>query len=118
MAESKIITKLRRWRNLAILRVLPPCKEIVQIVSASLDRRLTIREKFVMKVHLVACKPCVRYFEQSKFLNDATHQLDEKVKDDLYSGRLSDDARQRITEALKVSVEAFAFLMLPIIFIY
>lgn len=103
MADSVIIVKFRRWRNLAILRALPSCKEIVQIVSASLDRRLTLKEKLVMKIHLVACRPCVRYFEQSKFLNQATHTLDEKVKEDLFAGKLSDDARTRIKEALKAS---------------
>lgn len=95
--------KLRRMLNLAILRYLPPCKEIVKIVSASLDRKLTLREKFIMKVHLFACKPCVRYFEQSQFLKTATFQLDEHLKDDMFSGRLSDEARERIKDLLKAT---------------
>lgn len=115
MAESKIIEKLRRWRNLAILRVLPPCKVIVQIVSASLDRRLTAKEKFLMKLHLVACRPCVRYFEQSKFLNEATHTLDENVKEDLFAGKLSDEARNRIKEALKASAGALAVCLMTFV---
>ena len=92
MAETGIIQKLRRARNLFILRTLPPCKEIVKIVSASLDRKLTFRERTVMRLHLVACKPCVRYMEQSNFLGSAASQLDENLKHELFAGRLSDGA--------------------------
>ena len=90
-----------------ILRTLPPCKEIVKIVSASLDRRLTIRERAVMKLHLVACKPCVRYMEQSHFLSAAATQLDEQVKDELFTGKLSPEARDRIKNILKTSSSLF-----------
>jgi hypothetical protein len=56
-----------------------------------------------MNLHLVACKPCVRYFEQSAFLNTAVHELDEKLKEDLFTGRLSDTARENIKNILKAS---------------
>ena len=112
MVETGILQKLRRARNLFILRTLPPCKEIVQIVSASLDRRLTLRERAVMKLHLVACKPCVRYMEQSHFLSDAASQLDDGLKDELFTGKLSDEARERIKNTLKMSSALFAALTL------
>ena len=104
MSDTTLRQKLRRQINLLILRNLPPCKEIAQIISASLDRKLTLREKFVMKLHLVACKPCVRYFEQSEFLHKATQKLDDNLKEDVYAGRLSDEARQRIKDLLKASI--------------
>ncbi|MEO8042164.1 MAG: zf-HC2 domain-containing protein [Acidobacteriota bacterium] len=111
MAETGIIQKLRRARNLFILRTLPPCKDIVKIVSASLDRKLTIRERAVMRLHLLACKPCVRYMEQSHFLSSAASQLDDNLKDDLFTGRLSDEARDRIKNALKASTGLFALVL-------
>lgn len=110
MAESGIVQKLRRARNLMILRVLPPCKEIVKIVSASLDRPLTIRERFLMKLHLVACKPCVRYMEQSLFLSSAATQLDEELKNELFTGELSAAARDRIKSVLKSSAGLLTIL--------
>ena len=111
MAETGIIQKLRRARNLFILRTLPPCKEIVKIVSASLDRPLTLRERTVMKLHLIACKPCVRYIEQSHFLSSAATQLDEHLKDELFTGKLSDEARARIKNVLKTSAGLFALVL-------
>jgi hypothetical protein len=111
MAETGIIHKIRRARNLFILRTLPPCKEIVKIVSASLDRPLSFRERTLMKLHLLACKPCVRYMEQSQFLSSAVTQLDEQLKDELFTGRLSNEARERIKNVLKTSASLFAFVL-------
>jgi hypothetical protein len=111
MAESGIIQRLRRARNLLLLRTLPPCKDIVKIVSASLDRPLTFKERTVMRLHLVACKPCVRYLEQSQFLSSAASQLDDQLKEELFTGRLSEDARDRIKNVLKSSAGLFALIL-------
>lgn len=107
MAETGIIEKLRSARNRIILRALPPCKEIAKIISASIDRSLSLRERVLMKLHLIACKPCVRYLEQSQFLSSAVTQMDANLKEDLFTGRLSDDARERIKNILKTSAGLF-----------
>lgn len=111
MSETGIIFRLRRAKNRMLLRTLPPCKEIVKIVSASLDRPLTLRERLLMKLHLAACKPCVRYMEQSHFLSSAVTQMDDHLKDQLFTGRLSDDARDRIKNILKTSAGLYAILL-------
>lgn len=111
MAETGAISRLRRARNLLILRTLPPCKEIAKIISASLDRRLTLRERVVMKLHLVACKPCFRYLEQSHFLSAAASQMSDQLKDELLTGHLSDEARERIKSILRASAGLFALLI-------
>ena len=59
-----------------------------------------MREKFLMKIHLFACKPCVRYLNQSEFVSDAIKIMDETEKMDLFAGSLSDGARSRIKAAL------------------
>ena len=111
MGVIDIKNKLRRRLHVAILRNFHTCKEIVPVISASLDRGLTLREKLAMELHLMVCKPCVRYLEQSKFLKTATHQLDERLGDDSRSGRLSDDARQRIRDAVKASASVVVFFL-------
>ena len=103
MAGKTIKEKIRRAFNVAVWRYLPPCKEIVKIVSASLDRRLTLRERVIMRLHLAACEPCEMYLEQSEYLSSATHKLDDRLKEEVFAGRLTDEARQRIKEALRTS---------------
>ena len=90
---------------------LPPCKDIVKIVSASLDRKLTIRERIILKLHLAACEPCVRYLDQSQLLSHAAHQIDDELKNDFYAGRLSNDARDRIKNIIKASSGLVAVLV-------
>jgi len=101
VTELTTIQKVTRPFRRAILRVFPSCKEIVHIISASLDRPLTMREKFLMKMHLLACKPCVRYLDQSSFLSKAVKTMSDDEKDSLLSGTLSAESRARIKEALK-----------------
>jgi hypothetical protein len=103
--SNKFPGRLRLALDRFIRRRLPPCKEIVKIISASFDRGLTLRERFIMRLHVFACRPCARYFAQSEFLNTATHVLDDKLKTDALDGRLSDEARERIKKLLKASAE-------------
>jgi len=86
-----------------VLRTFPSCKEIVHIISASLDRPLTFREKFLMKVHLLACKPCVRYLDQSSFVSKAIKVMDDNETTELFSGSLSDESRSRIKAAIEAA---------------
>jgi len=106
-----IVKKVKRAFNVAAWNYLPPCKQIVKIISASLDRKLTVRERLVLKLHLAACEPCVHYLEQSQLLSNAAHTMDQHLKTDLYTGRLSDEARERIKNILKASSGLFALLI-------
>ena len=80
MPETTIKQKVRRSINLAILRYLPPCKEIVKIVSASFDRRLTFREK--SKVfetrNLIRFKDYQKYGTDVKIVDDDNEPIPEE----------------------------------------
>ena len=103
MSGVTITQKILRPFRRMILRTLPSCKEIVHIITASLDRPLTLREKFLMKFHLFACKPCVRYLDQSEFVSSAIKIMDDAEKLDLFAGSLSDSARSRIKSVLALA---------------
>lgn len=103
MSEQTAYQKIKRNLRRSILRAFPSCKEIVHIISASLDRPLTLRERALMKIHLFACKPCVRYLDQSTFLSRALRVMDEQEKGELFSGSLSDGSRARIKAAMQAA---------------
>ena len=100
MSELSTYQKVTRLFRRTILQTFPSCKKIVYIISASLDRSLTLPEKALMKIHLVACKPCVRYLHQSEVVSRAIKIMDENERLDLFGGSLSDSARSRIKTAL------------------
>lgn len=47
------------------------CIEVTRLVSESLDRELSIPEKFRLKTHLMMCKGCTNFREQMTFLRTA-----------------------------------------------
>jgi hypothetical protein len=63
--------KIRRFLRHWLLRRQKPCRELVPLLSESLDRRLSLRERLELRLHLFVCAWCARYLEQIKFLRSA-----------------------------------------------
>lgn len=93
--------KVQRFFFVLILKYLPPCKDMIDIASASIDRELSWRESIVLKLHLIPCKPCVRFIEQSRFIKQMMSDLDASVPSVPYEGTLSPDAREKLKAMLK-----------------
>ncbi len=75
------------------------CKEVTRIVSDSMDRKLPIRQRMAVKMHLLMCKFCSRYSQQLLFIRKAIHHYSSKMDDaELPSTTmsLSTEVRQRI----------------------
>lgn len=47
------------------------CKEISFLLSESMDRPLTWRERWGVRVHLAMCRHCSRFEQQVHFLHKA-----------------------------------------------
>ena len=71
------------------------CKQVSELVSQSLDRRLSLGERLGIRMHLMVCAMCRRYRRQLLFLSRASRRL---LGRDV---RLSPEARRRIREKLR-----------------
>ncbi len=98
--------KVQRFFFVLILKYLPPCKDMIDVASASIDRKLTLRESIVLKLHLIPCKPCVRFIEQSKFIKRMMSEMGGEPVETTFSGTLSDASRERLKEMLKTTAAA------------
>ena len=107
MSGKGSIEKIKRAARRSVLRTFPPCSEVVRIISASIDRPLSVRERFLMKMHLTACKPCVRYLDQSSFVVRALRLMTDEEKVQLFSGSLREETRARIKKMLRSGVMNF-----------
>ena len=75
------------------------CKEVSQLASEALDRKLTLKERIGLRFHLMRCKLCTRYVQQLKFMHQACSGMDENhVKG--FGARLNETARDRIRHQL------------------
>jgi len=85
-----------------LLRRLPPCKETVKVISQSLERPLSVRERVLLKLHLWVCIWCVWYLEHLQIMRDTMRENASELPelDSLSTPGLSPEARERIKQAI------------------
>lgn len=98
--ENTLRAKLKWQLILFLARRLPDCKTITPTFSASIDRKLTFKERIVMRLHLFTCEACVRYVEQIRIIHDLLHSRDLA---DLHTAAssLNPESKNRIKAALR-----------------
>ena len=96
--------KIRSW----FLHHLPSCRELAPVMSQSLDRPLSLRENFQLKLHIIVCVWCERYMKQLRQMRDAVRLRAEiEVNEEIDSSQtLSDEARERLKKALKENAKS------------
>ena len=87
----------RRW----LLRRLPPCDQLVPVISDSLDRELPLHGRLILKMHLFVCLRCRRYLQQLRFMRRAIRARSARLlTEEPAANFLSEGARERIKRAL------------------
>jgi hypothetical protein len=97
-AYDKIKHAVRWW----LLRRLPTCKQTVKVISESMERRLSLRERITVKLHLWICLWCVWYLENLQLMRDTirTKAAEEPNLDSSSLPPLSAEARERMKLSL------------------
>ncbi|GBC59589.1 hypothetical protein DENIS_0528 [Desulfonema ishimotonii] len=81
---------------------MPTCKEITQTVSESMDRKISLRRRTGMWIHLLMCRYCFRFRKQMLMLRRISRLEDEIHADGGSSPpALSSEARARMKLALQ-----------------
>jgi Putative zinc-finger len=58
------------------------CKQTSQLISQSLDRTLTLRERFALQLHLFVCKYCKQFSQHLQTLRVALKQMTNSIEND------------------------------------
>ena len=82
----------------------PGCKTAASLQSEALDRKLPLRQRFGLRVHLLLCKWCRRYGKQIAFLRNAAHEHPDEMAEPIPQ-KLSAEARDRIKQKLLTNRE-------------
>lgn len=77
--------------------VMKSCKETSTLVTQSLDRKLTFRERAGMWLHLLVCRNCVRFMRQMHLIR-AWLRNDEEGDTQT---KLDSQTRERIARKLQ-----------------
>jgi len=76
------------------------CKQASQLISQSLDRRISWRERISLRLHLVVCDFCRRFSHQLKQVLLAVRVQRQQIEQDEHI-HLPDDAKKRIASAIE-----------------
>lgn len=92
---------IRFW----LLRKLPPCKQTVQVISQSMERPLTLRERVLLKLHVWVCAWCQWYMEHLRLMSESVKnpQFESSILESSDGPQLSVEARERIKRKLSGS---------------
>lgn len=79
------------------------CKHASELMSKSLDGKLSFWQRLSLKLHIVLCPPCKNHEEHFDFLKKASSECDEAIAG---SGKglndcLSDEAKAKIKDAIE-----------------
>ncbi len=80
------------------------CKEASQLVSRSLDNKLSFRERFALKLHLMICKYCRRFSQQMSKLNVAICSMNKTIEEDT-NIKLPPKVKTRIVKSIESDIE-------------
>ena len=75
------------------------CQQASQMISQSLDRQLTWRERFNLRLHLTICKYCARFKQQLVTLRIALKRMGDQIEQD-ETIHLPSEAKARIAKEL------------------
>jgi hypothetical protein len=78
----------------------PKCREVVRILSQSLDSKPSLTMRIKLRLHYLICAWCQRYEKQLHELRKFSSSLPEQV-DDFATDTLSPTAKERMKEALR-----------------
>ncbi len=76
------------------------CKHASQLISKSLDRQLSWRERFAIRFHLLLCKYCKRFSQQLITMRKALKRMSQTIENDP-DIRLSDESKSRIAQSIE-----------------
>lgn len=76
------------------------CKQTSQLVSQSLDRRLTLKERFAVRIHLWICKYCKRFSQQLLAVRSGLQRMTKSMEEDTQL-HMPSESKARIAKALE-----------------
>lgn len=73
------------------------CRQASEVISASLNRPLTLRERFSLKLHLLICKYCKQFSQQLQSIRVAIKHMVNATETD-ETNQLTSAAKDRIAK--------------------
>jgi len=80
------------------------CKQASQLISQSLDRRLSLRERLRLHYHTFICEACKRFGQHLHTLRVAIKRMNENVENDT-NVTMPSETKARIAKSIESFVD-------------
>jgi hypothetical protein len=103
-AENPSILTGRNWFERLLISFIasrtPKCREVVKLLSQSMDVKLPVMMRIKLRFHYLMCAWCRRYEKQLQALRKVSSALPEHV-DDCCPETLPASSKERLKQALR-----------------
>lgn len=84
------------------------CREASRLISESLDRELTRRERWSLRIHTFICTACQRFARQTRLMRDVLTNMPAALRETWSDGaaKLSDERSAQIKRLLAEEQQA------------
>src|SRR6266446_2813336 len=93
----------RNWWQTTLVKFIgkhtPKCREMVRILSQSMDEPMPPLMRIKKRLHFLICCWCQRYEEQLRYIHETARQFSEHA-DEGAGPPLSDEAKERMKQKL------------------
>ena len=76
------------------------CKQASQVISQSLDRKLSLRERFALKFHLLICNACKHFNQQLVAMRTSFKRLNASIENDT-NVQMPSETKQRLLKSIE-----------------
>ena len=76
------------------------CKDVSQKVSRSMDAQLPFHHRMAIRMHLLMCRYCARFYRQLHLLRKLSRHTDADLSHDNPPENLSPEIKERIKKSL------------------
>jgi hypothetical protein len=105
-AENPSLLTGRNWFERLLVGFIdnhtPKCREVIKLLSQSMEVKLPITTRIKLRFHFLICAWCQRYEKQLRALRKIASSFPERV-DDCCPETLPDSSKERLKQALRES---------------
>ena len=102
IGNPSVLARRNRWQTMLVKFIgkhTPKCREMVRILSQSMDEPMPPMMRIKKRLHFLICCWCQRYEEQLRYIHQAARQFPEHA-DEASSAPFPEDAKERIKQKL------------------
>ena len=103
-AENPSLLTGRNWFERLLVGFIdnhtPKCREVIKLLSQSMEVKLPITTRIKLRLHYLICAWCQRYEEQLRALRKIASLFPERA-DDCCPETLPDSSKERLKQALR-----------------